>query len=239
MFVTAESELAPLEDQGVILIASDSASNTSPEQLSRYTAALTKAYEAFDETDQTFLFNGSQGSGPATVRNKALSGIVLTPWRRTRPYADRDAAAGAGNGRPECRVEVRCVWSAADAGRRWRIAGTVCYWFYRLRRARSMRWRSSCWVRPGKVACLCFADLDMKYDRPQTDIRIDREKAANLGIDMEQLGNSAGRDVGWEVCESVQHAGAQLQSDSPGRTPIPPESRADWTVSRSRRVAVS
>jgi len=80
MFVTADRELAPLEDQGVILIASEAAANTSPEQLTRYTAAQTKAYEAFDETDQTFLFNGSQGSGPATVRNKALSGIVLTPW---------------------------------------------------------------------------------------------------------------------------------------------------------------
>jgi multidrug efflux pump len=41
-----------------------------------------------------------------------------------------------------------------------------------------------------------FADLDMKYDRPQTDILIDREKAANLGIDMRQLGNSLGLMLG-------------------------------------------
>ena len=41
-----------------------------------------------------------------------------------------------------------------------------------------------------------FADLDMKYDRPQTDILIDREKAANLGIDMQQLGNSLGLMLG-------------------------------------------
>ena len=33
-----------------------------------------------------------------------------------------------------------------------------------------------------------FATLDVKYDRPQTRIEIDRDKAANLGIDMQQLG---------------------------------------------------
>ena len=157
MFVTADSELAPLEDQGVILIASDSASNTSPEQLSRYTAALTKAYEAFDETDQTFLFNGSQGSGPATVRNKALSGIVLDAVERTRPYADRvmlplvqqtadrnaglKSAAfglppmpGAGGGLP-----VQFVIGSTESPR-----------------ARSTKWLSSCWARPGKAGCSCL-----------------------------------------------------------------------------------
>jgi multidrug efflux pump len=33
-----------------------------------------------------------------------------------------------------------------------------------------------------------FVDVDMKYDRAQGEISIDRDKAASLGIDMEQLG---------------------------------------------------
>jgi multidrug efflux pump len=37
-----------------------------------------------------------------------------------------------------------------------------------------------------------FATLDVKYDRPETRIVIDREKAANLGVDMEQLGRDLG-----------------------------------------------
>jgi len=36
----------------------------------------------------------------------------------------------------------------------------------------------------------------MKYDRPQTDIVIDRAKAANLGIDMRQLGGDLGLMLG-------------------------------------------
>jgi multidrug efflux pump len=36
----------------------------------------------------------------------------------------------------------------------------------------------------------------MKYDRPQTEIIIDREKAASLGIDMQQLGDELGVMLG-------------------------------------------
>jgi len=41
-----------------------------------------------------------------------------------------------------------------------------------------------------------YADIDMKYDRPQTDIVIDRQKAANLGIDMQQIGGELGIMLG-------------------------------------------
>jgi len=195
MFVTAERELAPLEDQGIILITSESASNTSPGQLIRYTAALTKAYEDLDETEQTFLFNGSQGSGPATVRNKALSGIVLTPWSErdrtlmdllpvVQQTADRIAGLksaafgmpsmpGAGRGLP-----VQFVIGSTDSPPAVYAVGQQL-----LAAAR-------------ESGLFVFTDLDMKYDRPQTDIMIDREKAANLGIDMEQLGNALGLMLG-------------------------------------------
>jgi multidrug efflux pump len=41
-----------------------------------------------------------------------------------------------------------------------------------------------------------FADLDVKFDRPQATVNIDREKAATLGIDMEQLGQELGVMLG-------------------------------------------
>ena len=189
MFVTADRELAPLEDQGVILIAAEAASNTSPAQLTGYTGALTEALAEFDETDQTFLFNGSQGSGPATVKNKAFAGIVLTSWSErdrtlmelmpeVQQTAERIAGLksaafglpsmpGAGRGLP-----VQFVIGSTDSPRAvYDVAQQLL----------SAAWESGLFV---------FADLDMKYDRPETDILIDREKAANLGIDMEQLGNA-------------------------------------------------
>ena len=186
MFVTSDRELAPTEDQGVGLVLSTAAANTSPEQLTRYTAALTKAYQEIPETEQTFLFNGSLGSD-ATITNLALSGIVFRPWsqrQRTimellpviQEKADQIAGLqsvaftlppmpGAGGGLP-----VQFVVTSTDEP-------LVMYDV--AQQLLGAAWESGLFA---------FADIDMKYDRPQTDIAIDREKAANLGIDMQQLG---------------------------------------------------
>jgi len=39
-----------------------------------------------------------------------------------------------------------------------------------------------------KSGLFMFADIDMKFDRPQATVTIDRDKAAALGVDMQQLG---------------------------------------------------
>lgn len=186
MFVTSDQELAPMEDQGVALVMSTAAPNTSPEQLSRYTEALIGAYEKLPETEQTFLFNGSLGSN-AAVGNLALSGIVLRPWserKRTlmqllpdlqvkaNQVAGLKSVAfglspmpGAGGGLP-----VQFVLSSTDKPlAMYGVARELVAAAY-------------------QSGLFAYADIDMKYDRPQTDIVIDRQKAANLGIDMRRIG---------------------------------------------------
>jgi multidrug efflux pump len=186
MFVTSDQELAPMEDQGIALIMSTAAANTAPDQLARYTSELMKVYESLPETEQTFLFNGSLGSD-ASINNLALSGIVLKPWsERSKslmellPEVQAQATKiaglqsvafglppmpGAGGGLPVQFVigstdEPRVMYDVAE-----KLLGAA--------------WESGLFV---------FADIDMKFDRPQTDIIVDRDKAADLGIDMEQLG---------------------------------------------------
>jgi multidrug efflux pump len=178
-----------------VLVMSTAASNTSPEQLARYTGALTESYKQFPETDQSFLFNGSLGSGPSSVSNNALSGIVLTPWserQRTQMQVmpDVQQAAnkiaglqsvafplapmpGAGGGLPIGFV----IGSTDPPDAVYRVAQQLLGAAY-------------------ESGLFVFADIDMKYDRPQTDIVIDREKAANLSIDMEQLGSELGVMLG-------------------------------------------
>ena len=186
MFVTTDQELAPTEDSGIGLIMSTAAANTSPAQLTHYTSALTKSYEEIPETEQTFLFNGSLGSD-ATITNLALSGIVLRPWserqrtimdllpviqEKANEIAGLQSVAftlppmpGAGGGLP-----VQFVVTSTDE---------PLAMFGVAQELLDAAWESGLFT---------FVDIDMKYDRPQTDISIDREKAANLGIDMEQLG---------------------------------------------------
>ena len=194
MFVTSDQELAPMEDQGIALVMSTAAPNTSLEQLSRYTAALIRSYEDLPETEQTFLFNGSIGSNSA-VNNLALSGIVLRPWsERSRSLMDLlpdlqhqasqitglqsvafslPAMPGAGSGLP-----VEFVISSTDEP-------LVMYDMGRQLVAAAY-----------ESGLFIYADIDMKYDRPQTNIVIDRQKAANLGIDMREIGGELGAMLG-------------------------------------------
>lgn len=186
MFVSAPQELAPEEDQGIILISAAAAANTSPDQLAQYTAALTSDLKELPEVKSTFLFNGSPGRGPA-ANNLALAGLVLKPWsqrdrklqdlipvvqERANQVAGLQSAVfslptlpGAGEGLP-----VQVVVGSPDAPEAvYQVAREL------LDRA----WESGLFA---------FADVDMKYDRAQGEITIDRNKAAALGIDMEQLG---------------------------------------------------
>jgi len=194
MFVTADKELAPMEDQGVALILSTTSANTSPEQLARYTAALTRAYQDVPESEQTFLFNGSLGND-ASIANLALSGIVLKPWserertlmellpeiqQRANGIAGLQSVAfglpplpGAGGGLPVQFV----IGSTEPTLSVYEVAQQLVGAAY-------------------ESGLFAYADIDMKYDRPQTDIVIDRAKAANLGIDMEQLGAELGLMLG-------------------------------------------
>ncbi len=194
MFVSAPQELAPEEDQGVILISTSASANTSPDQLRRYTGALVADYQNIPEVAATFLFNGSPGRGPA-ANNVALAGLVLKPWsERERVAAElipevqqrADAIAGlqsaafslptlpgAGGGLP---VQV-VIGSSDSPAAVYQVAQEL------LGRAR-------------QSGLFVFADIDMKYDRAQGEIIIDRNKAASLGIDMEQLGVDLGTMLG-------------------------------------------
>ena len=194
MFVTAAKELAPMEDQGVALILSTASANTSPDQLTRYTGALMDALSGIPETEQTFLFNGSLGND-ASIQNLALSGIVLRPWnerernlmqllpeiqQRAMGVAGLQSVAfglqplpGAGGGLPVQFV----IGSTEPTLSIYEVSQQLVDAAY-------------------ESGLFAYADIDMKYDRPQTDIVVDRAKAANLGIDMQRLGGELGLMLG-------------------------------------------
>ncbi len=205
MFVTAPQELAPQEDEGILLIASTASANTSVDQLSAYTAQLTELLRELPEVEGVFQFNGSPGRGPA-ANNSALTGLVLKPWaerRRTvsellpevQARADRIAGLrsaafalpslpGAGGGLP---VQV-IVGSAEPPEDVRRVAEQLL----------DRSWQSGAFV---------FADLDMRFDRGQAELLLDRELAADLGMDMQQLGSDLATLLGGDDVNRFDLAG--------------------------------
>jgi multidrug efflux pump len=74
LFTTSQSELAPQEDQGIIIAQVTAPANSSLAQTQLYSNQVSNIYSSFPETDHIFQVDGSGGL------NQAIIGMVLKPW---------------------------------------------------------------------------------------------------------------------------------------------------------------
>lgn len=186
LFVTSPSELEPPEDQGFVLAIASADAPTTLDQLERNTAVMNGYLDAFPEISNVFLINGFGGAGVGAT-NQAIAGFVLAPWdqRTTSTHALLETGLqprleqipglnvfalvppslpGGGGGAP---VEF-VIRSTEPAENLLEVAQEII--------GRAMG--------SGRFI---FIDGDLKIDRPQVEIRINREKAALMGVDMQSL----------------------------------------------------
>ncbi|MGI8738806.1 MAG: efflux RND transporter permease subunit [Gammaproteobacteria bacterium] len=188
LFVSTQSELAPEEDQGFILTFSESDPYSTIEYLESYTRELDTIAEDLPEMENLFLLNGVGGGGAAVSTNTAIAGFVLKPWTerqrssqevlnevinpRIGKIAGLQVAAfvppalptGGGGGFP---VEF-VIGGTAPVESLNEVAGAV------MGAAQNSK-------------KFIFLNSDLKINKPRTDVLIDRDKAALLGIDMQDL----------------------------------------------------
>jgi multidrug efflux pump len=191
-----KQELAPPEDRGFVLGIINGAPNATIDQTRRYTSQIQPMVkEQFPETDVAFMILGFDPSAGLPSPSGGMAGLVLKPWseraRSAGTLATQFTAAagsisglkvaavlpaalpGAGSGLPVQYV----VSSTQDHARVVEVADEL------LRRA----------LASGKFV---YADNGLKFDQPQVDLIIDKDKAALLGIDMSQLGADLGSMLG-------------------------------------------
>ena len=185
----ATSELAPEEDQSAIPYLLTAAPNASLDQTSLYSRQIYQIGAALPEYESSFQLNGVQGV------NVGFGGIILKPWGdRNRGahaiqeelQAKYDGIAGArvaafpfpplpggGNGLPLQFVitSTEPIASLAalvqDIQQKAQAGGN----FY-------------------------FLDNDLKIDKAQTTVLVDRDKAATLGLSMKDVGSALSSMLG-------------------------------------------
>jgi multidrug efflux pump len=181
LYVTSKNELAPREDQGIIISMLTAAPNATLKQTGLYTNENYKIFKKFPETDHIFQFDGRG------ALNLGFSGMVLKPWDKRDRTADqiqpvlqtmlneitggivaafqRSPLPGAGRGLPfQFVIETTHPYDQLD---------TV---------TQNIKDQAL------KTGMFAFLDSDLKIDKAQTTIAIDRDKASLLGIDMESIG---------------------------------------------------
>jgi multidrug efflux pump len=179
LYTTAKTELAPPEDQGIIITASTAAPNSTLQQRQLYSRAVYDTFTKYPETGHVFQMD---------VPGQSIAGMVLKPWdQRTRgsnevqPLVQQDLARIAG---------VRVVAFQPPAlpgafGLPVQFVLQTTEPFERLNEVAGKFLEEA-----QKSGMFIFIDSDLKFDLPQTTIEIDRELAAQLGLSMRDVGNA-------------------------------------------------
>lgn len=182
LYATSEHELTPQEDQGLIIGLLTTAANATLQQTQLYSNQVFQIYEKFPETDHVFQLDGINGL------NTSIAGMVFKPWdarertsNQIQPMVQHlfDQIAGAriaafqkpslpggGSGLP-----IQFVIKTTDHYEKLNEVSQNL-----LDEAR----RSGLFV---------YLDTDLKLDKPQTTVQLDRDKASQLGLNMADIGS--------------------------------------------------
>ncbi len=170
-------ELAPMEDQGFILGIVQAAPNSTIEQTVRYTEKVNDVYMALPERKHTFQI---------TQPFLGVSGIGLKPWSERKRGAmevlfDIMPKLGAIPG-------VRVIATTPEplpGGSQFPLEFVI----NTTAEPRELNeYVKEILGTAMKSGAFNFADTDLKFDMPQTEIVFDRDKVAALGLNLQRVG---------------------------------------------------
>lgn len=205
MFTMSPKELAPTEDQGVIFGAIGAPANVSPEYKSLYGRALEQELLSIPETDLTFQILFPPAAG-ASFGFDGFAGMVVKPWgERTRttseilPEVQAKLSAIPG-------LEVFAgVPSALPGGSQFPVEFVIAS---TADSAQLLEFAQKISMKAAESGFFFFPPLiDLKFDQPQTEVVIDREKVAILGLNLSQVGADLASALGGNFVNRFNIAG--------------------------------
>jgi len=186
MFAMSPRELAPNEDQGVIFGILDASANSTLDQTSRYAAAVNRIYQGIPETDFTFQL---------TRPSSGFSGMVAKPW------TERDRSVFAIL--PEVQRKLQAVPGirifpvlppALPGGGQFPVEFVLAS---TAETAEILGFAQQIQLKAMQSGLFAFPPLiDVKIDQPQSELVVDRDKVAELGLDLQQVGSDMAAMVG-------------------------------------------
>ncbi|MEI6202081.1 MAG: efflux RND transporter permease subunit, partial [Enhydrobacter sp.] len=186
LYTTTKSELAPQEDQGVIITLATAAPNATINQRLMYSRQVFDIFSSHSETDHVFQLD---------VPGQSIAGMVLKPWdarkatsNQIQPLIQQEVAQKVAGAQvvafqpPPLPGSVGLpvqfiINTTGDFGPLNEVAQNF------LKEANSS-------------GMFIFVNTDLKIDRPQSTVVIDRDRAAQLGLKMSDIGSAMASMLG-------------------------------------------
>ncbi|MEI9916379.1 MAG: multidrug efflux RND transporter permease subunit [Methylovirgula sp.] len=195
LYMHSSSELAPEEDQGIVFALTKTPQYGNIDYADYYGAELDKAFATFPETDLRFVLNGTPSP------NQGISGMLLKPWDERKRSAmaikplvqaklsqipgvnafafNLPALPGGPGGLP-----IQMVINSTSG---------FSNIYTEMEKIKADARKSGLFI---------VSDSDLQFNQPVVRIKIDRSKASDLGLTMQQIGDTlalmmGGNYVNW------------------------------------------
>jgi len=188
MFEMSKSELAPEEDQGIVAGQIIAAPTATAQQMLSYGEQMYRVAAALPEYELMFRFTGF----PAT--NQGFGGVVFKPWSERRRSANelQQVLQAGWNGIAGARIaafQFPPLPGGAGLPVQFVISTTESF--------RNLDEVAQKVLDKANAAHLFyFADTDLKIDRPQATVVVDRDQAATLGLTQADIAGTLGAALG-------------------------------------------
>ena len=183
LYTAAKRELAPTEDQSVLFISATAPEDATLEYVTHFSKQFNQIFKGIPETQNDFIVNG------LGAPNNVISGLILKPWSKRKrsqmqiqPALQRELNQVAG-----LKTVVFPLPSLPGTSGglpvQFVIASTADYrTLYQLSEKLLDAARKS--------GLFAYVDSDLEFNMPKLEIHVNRNKAGEMGISMEEIGSA-------------------------------------------------
>jgi multidrug efflux pump len=179
-YMFSQRELAPAEDQGVVFGIVQASANSTVDQTTLFTQQIHDVYRSIPETESIFQITFPTGG---------FGGMVTKPWSERNKTAQQllMELMGPLSKVPGVRV-IPLTPPALPGGGDFPVDMVIAS----AAEPQMLRDLAAQLVQKAFASGMfIFADADLKFDQPQTEVVFDRDKLRSQGVDLSQ----AGRDL--------------------------------------------
>lgn len=198
MYDGANSELAPQEDQGVVVASSTPAPNATLQQKLLYSQQIHKDITSFPQTAHVFQIDAP---------GQSIAGMVLKPWdersktsNELQPVLQHKLNDVAGV--RTAAFQLPPLPGSQGLPVQFVIASTDS--FDQINKVAQQFLQEAV-----KSGMFIFLDSDLKIDSPESVVEIDRAKAAELGLKMSDIGGALAPNIRPRLLRQGQYSRAQ------------------------------
>ena len=191
-FMLAQRELAPKEDAGVVFSILQPSPTSTIEQNTLFSEEVQKMFMTIPEYENSFQITGS---------TFGFSGIILKPWsdRKRTALEIEQSLQGPAAGIPGLNVIVTTPDPLPAGGQfpiEFVLRSTADH-SEMLEYAQALVLYANTEANAGGGApTFYFADTDLKFDLPQVEIDIDKDKVASMGLNLSDVARDLGSMFG-------------------------------------------